>query len=342
MSSQAPNSMLEFLRSTMDRVQLKRSELLAKLENFYVATKMDDKFSLEFSIMISEIAAGNMPEGYAIAVPGKSGSGKSTMIRHRLQTHPGLQPYVDQYGNKKQACLWVKTPAGCSMKSLGELALKAAGYPGGTLKNETAIWDKLRDALMVKEYKIVFFDEFQHVLHATTSKSKEHPANQVKAIMQSDTWPVWLILSGVDDMMGVIEADPHQQTSRRTRVVEMELLTENEITFVASVLNELCSTVGFSVSFKPTRKFIMRLMHGGLQRFGMVVQLMKLSIQSAIFDDKTFHHKVINHDHFAAGYRRLSNCDDSTNVFIAEDWFNIARELDENGRLTTTQVNGPN
>ncbi len=77
MSSGAPNSMLEFLRSTMDPVQLKRSELLAKLENFYVATKMDDKFSLEFSIMmISEIAAGNMPEGYAIAVPGKSGSGK--------------------------------------------------------------------------------------------------------------------------------------------------------------------------------------------------------------------------------------------------------------------------
>ncbi len=341
MSSQAPNSMLEFLRSTMDPVQLKRSELLAKLENFYVATKMDDKFSLEFSIMISEIAAGNMPEGYAIAVPGKSGSGKSTMIRHRLKSHPGLRPYVDQYGNSKQACLWVKTPAGCSMKSLGEHALKAAGYPGGALKNETAIWDKLRDALMVKEYKIVFFDEFQHVLHAPTSKSKEHPANQIKAIMQSDTWPVWLILSGVDDMMGVIEADPHQQTSRRTRVVEMELLTENEITFVASVLNELCSTVGFSVSFKPTRKFIMRLMHGGLQRFGMVVQLMKLSIQSAIFDDKTFHHKVINHDHFAEGYRRLSNCDDSTNVFTSEDWLNIVREVDENGRLTTTLVDGP-
>ena len=160
MSSQAPNSMLEFLRSTMDPVQLKRSELLAKLENFYVATKMDDKFSLEFSIMISEIAAGNMPEGYAIAVPGKSGSGKSTMIRHRLKTHLGLQPYVDRYGNTKQACLWVKTPAGCSMKSLGEHALKAAGYPGGALKNETAIWDKLRDALMIKEYKIVFFDEF--------------------------------------------------------------------------------------------------------------------------------------------------------------------------------------
>ena len=92
MNPHPANSMLEFLRSTMDPAQLKRSQLLAKLENFYVATKMDDKFSLEFSIMISEIAAGNMPEGYAIAVPGKSGSGKSTMIRHRLKTHPGLQP----------------------------------------------------------------------------------------------------------------------------------------------------------------------------------------------------------------------------------------------------------
>ncbi len=74
---------------------------------------------------------------------------------------------------------------------------------------------------------------FNTFFHAPTSKSRAS-GQQIKAIMQSDTWPVWLILSGVDDMMGVIGLTLISK-HRGRRVVEMELLLEHEIPFVASV-----------------------------------------------------------------------------------------------------------
>ncbi len=331
-------SMLDHIRATVSPRTVERASVLADLRDTHIVTEHDDRIDQELDLMLAHILSGNAAEGYAVSVVGKSGAGKSTILKRRLDAHPALQPFVDQYGNTTSACLRVKTPAGCTAKSLGLAILRHAGYPMARAQSETEIWNQVGEIVRRKQIYIIFLDEFQHVLQAPNQKGVAHLANVVKDIMQDAKWPLWLILCGVPELLDFIDRDVFQQMKRRAPVVTIGELadSDDDVAFMGDVLEHLTHTCGLKLGIPLQAEFLRRLLHGGIWRLGMTIQIIKLALERALWDDECDGELIYRH--FIEGYKRISNCDDMTNVFTSDTWFEIIREVTEDGRLTSHTV----
>lgn len=347
MTEAAPRrSMLDHIRNTASSKTVERSAILADLKATHIVTRFDDRIDAELELMLAHIMSGNADEGYAVAVVGKSGAGKSTIVKRRLDANPSLQPFKDEYGNTVGACLRVRTPPGCTAKSLGLAILKHAGNPVTDTRSEPYIWDQVVTTMMRKQTYILYLDEFQHALHAPNQKGVDHLANVVKGAMQDLRWPVWMILSGVPDMLTFIERDVFKQMKRRAPVIWIDELSDapddgdvnNDVDFMGDVVEHLSRTCRLELAVPLNRDFLRRLLHAGIWRLGMTIQIIKMAIERSLWDEKSGGKLVYRH--FVEAYQRISNCDEYTNVFTSERWFEIIREVTEDGTLTTATVSG--
>lgn len=221
------------------------------------------------------------------------------------------------------------------MKTLGRRILKAAGYPlTDKKKSEEEIWTDVASILRRKNCHILVFDEFQHALKGKQVKGPDHITDTVKGVMQEETWPLYLIMVGVPEMLKFIELDLDDQARRRVRTVHLKDIVESDETIkeTASTLALLTETCNLRVAFPVRKKFIRRLMHGGLWRHGLIIQLIKMSIECALMDRSG----TLTMQHFIKGYQRLSDCEEASNIFVAEDWEHIRREATEHGKLTSS------
>jgi len=331
-----PKSALEHIRSKVGNRLDNRAKVMREVELHHIRTEYDDRIDEELDLILAQIIGGNAAEGHAVFVTGASGAGKSTLVRRRLEAHPALEPYIDAYGNEKQIWLRVSTPPGCTMKGLGVQILQAAGYPMVKPPSETEVWSMVKDMLRRKDYHMIFFDEFQHVLKANTQKGVTHTTDTVKALMQDPSWPVWLFLVGIPETLEVIRRDKDGQMERRSRRINIRDYDDdpNSLGRLAAVVQSFATAAELKVGFPVKTRFLRRLSHAGLNRFGMTIQLTKLAIEAAMNDMDSGDALLVQH--FAKGYRRMSDCEDEDNVFIAEDWHKIVREFASDGRLTKT------
>ncbi len=330
------NAGLDHIRASVPEAVADKSALVRRIETFHVSTRHDIVFSAELDKMLATILADAAQEGYLLAVVGKSGAGKSHTIKRRLDAHPAFKPFSDGL-NEMQICLRVRTPADCNTKSLGVAILHHVGYPlVRSSINEIEIWRLVREQLKRREIRIIYLDEAQHVLKA--KKKLRQTTDTIKSLMQDADWPIWIIMSGIPEMLDVITHDADKQLERRSRVVPIGDMNDDDVATVTAIVEALAKRVSLKVGFPLTSEFMRRLMHGGIWRQGMIIQLIKLSIEVAIWDKQTDKTKAVSFDHFKEGYRRLCNCTDDTNVFIAKEWQDIIREVDEDGTLTEATV----
>ena len=345
MESAPRRSMLDHIRNTAGSKTVERSAILADLKATHIVTRFDDLIDAELELMLAHIMSGNADEGYAVAVVGKSGAGKSTIVKRRLDANPSLQPFKDEYDNMIGACLRVRTPPGCTAKSLGLAILRHAGNPVADTRSDPYIWDQVVTTMMRKQTYRLYLDEFQHALHAPNQKGVDYLANIVKGAMQDLRWPLWMILSGVPDLLTFIERDPFKQMKRRAPVVWIDELSDspddgnddnddNDIDFMGDVLEHLTRACRLDLAVPLSREFLRRLLHAGIWRLGMTIQIIKMAIERSLWDEKSGGKLVYRH--FVEAYQRISNCDEYTNVFTSERWFEIIREVNEDGTLTTT------
>ncbi|MGO4115090.1 TniB family NTP-binding protein [Rhizobium ruizarguesonis] len=330
--STSPNAGLAHIRATATDKLTEKSVLVRSLERFHVSTRYDKLLTLEIEKMLTTILSGGAKEGYALAVVGKSGAGKTHAINHALDGHAAFKPFMVGV-NELQICMRVRTPPVCSTKSLGVAILQHVGYPLLRTKlNEIEIWRLVREQLKRREIRIIYLDEAQHVLKA--KKSVTEVTDTIKSLMQDPTWPVWVIMSGIPQMLEIIEGDGDHQLERRSRVLRIGDLKEEDFPTIVAIVKAIASRVSFKVGFPMNTEFVGRMVHGGMSLQGMVIQLIKLSIETAIWDEKEAKTRTVRFDHFVEGYRRLCNCGDDTNVFLAKDWRNIVREVSDEGKLT--------
>lgn len=330
------DSMRERIKSKLSSETLKRAETLAKLNEVHIVTEHDDIMDDEIDQILAEFASGSCVDGYALTIVGESGAGKSALIRRRLEANSALQPEEDEYGNVACGYLSIKTPPACTMASLGEHVLERTGYKLTRTVKESRIWAMVRERLRAKQIFLVHFDEFQHALHAPKTKGITYLTDSVKNMMQDDpSWPIWLILSGVPELVELVERDKHRQMQRRSPVVEIPNIadTDDSLDFVADVLEHFATTCKFAVAIPLEREFLRRLIHGGLWRYGMTFQLIKMSLKCALWDDEA--KGELSYRHFVQGYKRLSNCSEETNVFLSDRWYEIFRDVDAEGNLTS-------
>lgn len=327
---------IDLLRSIATSGQLERARLLEELNSVYVTTDRDRQLDADIDIMLANMMNPSAREGYAVAVVGPPGAGKSKLVNSRLDAAPALALRDDGYGNPVEFCLRVQTPSACTAKSLGTAILKATGYPLEREPPEDEIWNIVERRLQRKMHKIIFFDEFQHVLKGAKAKGGAHLTNKVKLMMQNPEWPLWIIVAGVPDTMEFVKRDEWFQMERRIRPLPIDDLedVDGDIENTREILEALAETAELAVGFPLTTDFIRRLMHGGLWRFGMVIQLIKMSIETALWDDTCA--GTLTPAHFVNGYKRISSCSKTSNVFISGDWHLIRREVTPLGKLTAS------
>jgi hypothetical protein len=326
------NAGLAHIRATVTDNLAEKSALVRSLERFHVSTRYDKLLTLEVEKLLATILSDSAEEGYALAIVGKSGAGKTHAINHALDGHPAFKPFMVGV-NELQICMRVRTPPVCSTKSLGVAILQHVGYPLSRTKlNEIEIWRLVREQLKRREIRIIYLDEAQHVLK--TKKNVTEVTDTIKSLMQDPTWPIWIIMSGIPEMLDVIEGDGDHQLERRSRVVRIGDLEAEDFPTIAAIVKAIASRVSFKIGFPLNTGFIHRLVHGGISRQGMVIQLIKLSIESAIWDPKEAEDRTVRFDHFVEGYGRLCDCGDDTNVFLVKEWQEIVREVSDDGKLT--------
>ena len=206
---------IEVFRARLNPKLLERAQRLAAVNDVYLERACDDEFNFELELVLTHMAQEAVIEGYAVAVTGPSGAGKSTMVNRVLDHCRPLRPCDDGYGNQIEFCLRVQTPPSCTAKTLGLAILRASGYPLTRTPNEDDIWNLVRNRLRRKGHKIIFLDEFQHVVKAPSAKGMGHLTDTVKVLMQDPDWPVWLIIAGVPALNEFVARDEWFQTDRR-------------------------------------------------------------------------------------------------------------------------------
>jgi hypothetical protein len=346
--AEARASMRNQLISVAGQSLVERGRILEALRDIHVFTSSDLKFKLELERMVAHLSVEDVPEGYALVVTGQSGAGKSTIIRHHLGEHRAFKTFTDEHGREISRALFVQTPAGCTVKSLGEAILARVGYPVVRELSDTAVWRQVSEMLFKLRYQVIVFDEFQHALTAPTSKGVGHVTDTVKTLMQDSSWPIWVIAAGVPQVQRLIENDKWDQMSRRAPVLHIDSLEfatsedQGDVESVIEVLETLAEVAGLKVEIALEREFIHRVIHGGASRWGMTIQLIKLAIESVLFSeeyDRDDFRPELRYEHFVAGYSLLSNCSKNTNVFLSDEWWKIEREVTPDKKLIT--VNGP-
>lgn len=335
----------ELLKSRARPKLLDRAKALATLSKVYVGTTNDPKVDMEIELILSHIMNPDIKEGYAVMVTGPSGAGKTTLVNQRLDETPELAPFDDGYGNEVQYCLRVVTPAGATVKTLGGAILEASGYPLKKLGDHGDLWLTVRNRLPLMMHQIIFFDEFQHVLKGPKAKGTAFLTDTIKTLMQNPDWPVWIIFAGVPQIEEFVERDEWLQMDRRVHRISIDDLIDpfdgippekrvdidpseldwGDVENTRNIVKAMAESCDLQVAFPLTDEFVRRLMHGGIWRFGMTNQIIKMSIEHSLWDEDS--PGELRLQHFVDGYRRISNCTGKSNVMLVDYWERIQRQV---------------
>lgn len=146
----------------------------------------------------------------------------------------------------------------------------------------------------------------------------------LKSMMQSPQWPVGLILSGMPDLLDLVNTDA--QLARRLKPVEHRPLTTSvDGGMIVAAIPQYAAAANIMADdalFKP--RFVRRLVHAADHCFGILAEMICEAIGVALIAGET----VISVASFAACFARRSGCPDGLNPFIVEDFLAIdARKL---------------
>ncbi|MBY5660459.1 TniB family NTP-binding protein [Rhizobium leguminosarum] len=328
------------MMARMDDVELRKVEIMKRVESMITDTNNDEDVIREIKAVVRG-AVRSTKVGHALIIVGESHIGKSTLINSVLDAQKPLAKIPDGFGDFYYPLLRVKAPPDCTMKALGEDMLGKLGYDPDRKMDEPTIFRMLRSRLRQNGVKVVFIDEFQHVLDAPKVKGVRHLTDTLKNMLQEDGWPIHLILCGLPEIVQIVDRDPKEQMEGRTIVLRLdELNCQEHSDLVAlqfqAVLEEagLGSTIDFGVDDPLTTDFLERLFHGARNRLGLMFRMLHFTIEDAIDHEED----TVTLEHWVRAYAKLAKR--GRNVFTEKEFWTIKRGIMRDGTLTLEEHRG--
>lgn len=291
--------------------------LRAHFAHHPVYEQLEGQFDRLLSNRRVEVDKGEVREARAIALIGASGSGKSTAIDRLLTKTPGL--ILPQEGQDHCDVVSLMVPSPATLKSVGRSILEALGRPLRRERTTDAIWELVRGFL--KERKVLFLhlDEAQDIARHQTPKEMQSVINTLKSLMQSRSWPVGLILSGMPGLKDLLNYDP--QLARRVFPLELPRLSPlGDIGEVRAVVGFYSAEVGIPWEPEATAADVAaRLIHAADREFGLLIEMTIDGLEEALHSGAS----SLSVEHFAAAFSRRSGCIAGLNPFIADEYERI-------------------
>jgi type II secretory pathway predicted ATPase ExeA len=301
------------LETTVARKIVGLQQVFAEHETF-------EKLQKEFQRMLERrraaIEVGDAFEARGIAVIGPSGSGKTRAVQRVFSHTPGL--VIDDPRTARTEVVSFLVPAPATLKFVGARGLRAVGYQLNGNKTEMAIWDLFRQHLQARGTLFLHLDEAQDLRRRQKWEAVEPVIRTLKSLMQTQVWPVGLVLSGMPELKDLINHDP--QLARRLIPIEFPGLVpgidnEQVLGLTRTYMDRACLVANDHFD----NDFAARLIHSADRQFGRLTEIVIEAIETALL----LQANEVGYRHFAAAYQRRTGCRDALNPFLANDFTRI-------------------
>jgi hypothetical protein len=197
--------------------------------------------------------------------------------------------------------------------------LEALGYPLRRDRSAHIIWQLVKAQFAQRQVLFLHLDEAQDFSGHNNRNDQHAVISTLKSLMQSPQWPVGLLLSGMPELLDLVNTDP--QLARRLKPVEHRPLTTSvDGGMIVAAIRQYAAAAQVEVDSalcKP--RFVRRLVHAADQCFGILAEMICEAIGVVLIAGET----VLSVASFAACFARRSGCPDGLNPFIAEDFLAI-------------------
>jgi len=311
---------LDLISSQLPEADRKPKDTLELVKSEYIACGRDkvlDKMCRRFVVHMLAKRNGRRDDGRVLIITGESGAGKSTAIERMLAEHPALQPHARSFGIVKPV-ISVSLTGPCTLKILGRMILREAGYPIRQKIEQGELWDMLPEQLHMKKVLIIHIDETQHMLrHTESDQERKNLAKAFKGVMNYKAWPISFIMSGMPGTTELARLD--EQIERRASFAFLpDISLPEERDLVVRIIRQLSDTGGLEARAIIGSDIPERTAHAAKYRYGRTAQIVMGAIQIALEQGD----KTLSRDHFALFYLDHSHARgmDQMNPFLVDDW----------------------
>lgn len=298
------------------------ARVVADLKARFFPTPTYHEFRREFDFLLAErranLSAGRQKEVHGLLIVAPSGAGKTTLVRNALHQHPsGLRMLTEGEGHSDVVSMAVPSPA--TPKGVGLAMLEALGYPLRRDRSAHIIWQLVKTQFAERQVLFLHLDEAQDFSRHNNRGDQHAVISTLKSLMQSPKWPVGLILSGMPELLDLVNMDP--QLARRLRPIEHRpLKTSLDGGMIVAAIRQYAAAARVRVEDKFGKPgFVKRLVHAADYCFGILAEIICEAIGEALLAEED----ALSVKAFAACFARRSGCPDGLNPFIAEDYLAI-------------------
>jgi type II secretory pathway predicted ATPase ExeA len=319
-----------YLRALWDEKDRSTNTKIENVKGIYVGTERDDDLALRLKRLITNAAtrrdprlpftADNRAPGKGLVIVGDSGAGKSTLLQEAFKTNAAFPNYV----NRGAWCplVSIKAPSPCNLLQLAMRILGRLDYGTDRILKENVAWQRVRDQLRLQRILFLHIDDLQRVLHQLSDEEIQKVRDTLQDLMDSEDWPVQLILSGVPKLLPF--ARKERQFRRRLRFMYLSRLSAKDHSgFVEEAIKKYAHTGGLDLDLKPDDAVVGRLLHSAQYEMGTALEILGEAIELAF--ERSARSLTLND--FADAHAARCPMPDDQNVFLAYAWDTIDTNL---------------
>ncbi len=257
---------------------------IAAIKSIFVANGEFTQLKMEFDRLLrrrrAEIAAELQTEARGVALIGMTGSGKSRCVERLISTHDDLR----LTGRKREVVSFI-VPSPTTLKSVGETALRALGYPMQANRTAAVLWDMVRHQLKIRGVLFLHLGEAQDLYSHRNEAEMRAVVNTLKSLMQTKDWPVGIILSGMPELETLLAFD--KQLRRRVRPIRFRALDQHDnAEDIGKVIHSFADKANLEVDpMLNGQQFVDALLEVAEHRFGLTIELVVDALEEALLQE---------------------------------------------------------